>query len=72
MKINYTIEKMKNKLEYIEGGSLISSTGYAFIDEMGNTIIIVYGENNRDRMSEYLDDDNANREILKYKYINIR
>jgi len=39
--------------------------GYAFIDEFGGTIIIVYGEGLRDDMSKYL---NADRDPLKIKY----
>ena len=65
---------MKNKLEYIEGKSLISLNGYAFIDECGHCIIIVYGENNMDRMSEYLDnklDNSENMINIKYKYLEL-
>jgi hypothetical protein len=74
MKMPYTIEKMKNNLEYIEGNSLISLNGYAFIDEFGRCIIIVYGENNKSRMSSYFDDEINNIENIiniKYKCVNI-
>ena len=40
--------------------------GYAFIDEMGGTIIIVYGEGYRDLMSKYLDAD-GDKLNIKYK-----
>lgn len=33
----------------------IEYTGYAFIDERGHCIIIVYGEKKRDLMIEYLN-----------------
>jgi hypothetical protein len=39
--------------------------GYAFIDEWGGTIIIVYGEGRRDDMSKYLSSDG---DLLKIKY----
>ena len=40
-------------------------SGYAFIDECGNTIIIVYGDGRRDDMSKYLNSDG---DLLKIKY----
>jgi hypothetical protein len=43
----------------------ITTNGYAFIDENGNTIIIVYGEGKRDDMSKYLSEDG---DVLKLKY----
>jgi hypothetical protein len=66
--MKHTIEKMKNKLEYTEGKSVVSMTGYAFIDESGSCIIIVYGEGRRDAMSKYLNDigDILN---IKYKFV---
>ena len=59
---------MNNKLEYTEGKSVISMTGYAFMDECGGCIIIVYGEGRRDAMSKYLNDigDILN---IKYKFV---
>jgi hypothetical protein len=56
---------MKYKLEYTEGKSVISLNGYAFMDEYGCCIIIVYGENKRDAMSKYLTEDG---DLLKIKY----
>jgi hypothetical protein len=37
-----------------ENKEWITLNGYAFIDSWGYCIIIVYGENRRDLMSEYL------------------
>jgi hypothetical protein len=39
--------------------------GYAFVDEMGRTIIIVYGEGYRDLMSKYLNEEG---DVLNLKY----
>ena len=63
--MKYTIEKLKAKLEYTEGKSVVSLNGYAFIGEDGGCIIIVYGEGRRDAMEKYLNDDG---DILKIKY----
>jgi hypothetical protein len=52
-------------LTFLTDKKEISTNGYAFIDECGGTIIIVYGEGHRDEMSKYLDDDG---DILKLKY----
>lgn len=43
----------------------VKYNGYAFIDECGYCIIIVYGENRRDAMSEYL---NSETDPLGIKY----
>jgi len=67
----HTIENMKNNLVYHEGKTLISLNGYAFIDELGCCIIIVYGESNRDKMSEYLSNDNS-ESLVNIKYKNIK
>ena len=66
--MKYTIEKMKEKLEYTEGKSVVSLTGYAFIDEDGGCIIIVYGEGRRDAMEKYLN-DRGNILNIKYKFV---
>jgi hypothetical protein len=63
--MKHTIEKLKQKLEYTEGKTIISLTGYAFVDESGGTIIIVYGEGRRDAMSKYLSEDG---DLLGIKY----
>ena len=63
--MKFTIEKLKNKLEYTDGKSVVSQTGYAFMDECGGCIIIVYGEGRRDGMSKYLIEDG---DLLKIKY----
>jgi hypothetical protein len=59
---------MKNSLEYVEGKSIISLNGYAFMDENDSCIIIVYGEGKRDAMSDYLTGDGDLLKI-KYKYL---
>jgi hypothetical protein len=61
---------MKHKLEYTDNKVFISLNGYAFIDEGGQTIIIVYGEGRRDDMSKYLN-ENGDRIGIKYKIINL-
>ena len=61
---------MKHKLEYVDGKSKISMNGYAFIDENGGTIIIVYGEGRRDDMSKYLSED-GDKIGIKYKTITL-
>jgi len=52
----YTIQNIKNKLELYEGNrKLTSLNGYAFIDEKGHCIIIVYSEKKRDLVKKYLE-----------------
>lgn len=66
--MKHTIEKMKEKLTILIENKLISYDGYAFIDEFGGCIIIVYGENKRDAMSEYLNNKNDPL-CIKYKCV---
>lgn len=64
--MKHTIVKMKHPLVFLnENRKEITTNGYAFIDEMGNTIIIAYGEGYRDLMSKYL---NADGDLLHIKY----
>ena len=64
--MKFTIEKLKHKFEFLENNhTFVSLNGYAFIDEFGGCIIIVYGEGRRDAMSKYLNDDG---DLLKIKY----
>jgi hypothetical protein len=64
--MKHTIEKMKQPLVFQnDKGKKIITDGYAFIDEDGGTIIIVYGDGLRDEMSKYL---NSNGDILHLKY----
>ena len=68
--MQHRIEKMR-PLEILDHkGKLIKINGYAFIDECGSCIIIVYGEGRRDQMSEYLnrEDDPLG---LKYKIVDL-
>jgi hypothetical protein len=53
--MNYTVQNMKEPLVIIIDKKEISLKGYAFIDEMGHCIIIVYGENRRDSLMKLLD-----------------
>jgi len=55
--MKHTIQKMNEKLILYEGNKLVASlNGYAFIDDWGHCIIIVYGERNRDTLSQYLSE----------------
>lgn len=51
-------------------GKLIKINGYAFMDECGSYIIIVYGEGRRDSMSKYLN-GKGDPLGIKYKIINL-
>jgi len=66
--MKHTIEKLKNKWEYTEGKTVVSLDGYAFMDESGGCIIIVYGEGRRDVMEKYLN-DRGNILNIKYKIV---
>ena len=68
--MKFTIEKMKHKFEYTDNKVFVSLDGYAFIDESGHTIIIVYGESRRDDMSKYLSSE-GDPLGLKYNIITL-
>ena len=68
--MQHRIEKLKEKLTIIIDSKPISYTGYAFIDELGRCIIIVYGEGRRDDMSKYLTED-GDKLGIKYKCIDL-
>jgi len=64
--MNYTIKKLPTKLTFIDDQKkVVSLNGYAFIDEWGHCIIIVYGEGRCDSMSKYLSGDT---DEVKIKY----
>jgi hypothetical protein len=64
--MKHTIERMKNPLVILDDNRKpITTNGYAFVDECGGTIIIVYGEGRRDAMSKYLSEDG---DLLGIKY----
>lgn len=63
--MKHTIDKLKNKIEFVENGKTISTNGYAFTDESGCCIIITYCEGRKDAMSKYLTEDGN---VLKIKY----
>ena len=69
--MKYTIENMKQPLTFLtDDKKVISTNGYAFIDECGCTIIIVYGEGKRDGMAKYLDED-GDLLMIKYKCVKL-
>ena len=68
--MKHTIIKMKYPMVYVENKKEFTMEGYAFLDEGGGTIIIVYGEGRRDDMSKYLTND-GDLLRLKYKVINL-
>ena len=68
--MKHTIEKLKEKLTIVIDGKSISYNGYAFIDEHGRCIIIVYGEGRRDDMSKYLTED-GDKLGIKYKCVDL-
>lgn len=54
--MEHTIQEMDNVLTFKNSdGRYVSYNGYAFIDEWGYCIIIVYGESRRDSLSKYLN-----------------
>jgi hypothetical protein len=55
---------------YVENKKEFTMEGYAFLDETGNTIIIVYGEGRRDDMDKYLTND-GDLINIKYKIIDL-
>jgi hypothetical protein len=57
---------MKHTIEKMKSADPDGETGYAFIDESGSCIIIVYGERRRDSMTKYLFGD-TDPIHLKYK-----
>ena len=64
--MKHTIVKMKQPLVFLnDNRKEVTTNGYAFIDEWGGTIIIVYGEGRRDDMSKYLSNDG---DLLRLKY----
>lgn len=69
--MKHTIQKMNQVLKFQnENKEWISLNGYAFIDECGHCIMIVYGENKRDSFSEYLK-NNDDPLGIKYNYVDL-
>jgi hypothetical protein len=67
----HTIEKLKEPLTFVDDHKkTISVNGYAFMDEFGRCIIMVYGEGRRDSMSKYLSGDTDELHI-KYHTIDL-
>ena len=67
--MKYTIEPM-DPWKFEENGKIVSLNGFAFMDEYGKCIVIVYGERRRDAMKKYFDSD-TNELKLKYYYVPI-
>jgi hypothetical protein len=61
---------MKHPMVYVENKKEFRMEGYAFLDEAGGTIIIVYGEGRRDDMDKYLTND-GDLINIKYKVISL-
>ena len=69
--MKHTIEKLKEPFTFIdEHKKTVSINGYAFMDECGGCIIIVYGEGRRDSMSKYLSGD-TDELYIKYGIIDL-
>lgn len=57
--MKHTIVPMKQKIEILdENNKKISLTGYAFIDDWGFCIMIVYGEKKKELLTKYLSESN--------------
>ena len=52
--MKYTIQNMNQPFVFFENKKKISLNGYAFLDEFGKCLIIVYGEGRRDSVKNYL------------------
>ena len=52
--MRFTIVNMNHKYEFVEKNKKYLYNGYAFMDEMNHCMIIVYGENKRDSLIQYL------------------
>lgn len=61
---------MKHTIEKMKAQDADGQFGYAFLDESGNCIIIVYGEGRKNSMSKYLDGD-TDPLHLKYKIFDL-
>ena len=62
---------MKHTIEKMKAQDADGNFGYAFLDESGSCIIIVFGEGRRDSMSKYLN-GNVDPLHIKYKTFNLR
>jgi hypothetical protein len=72
MKMNFTIEKMNEKYEFYDHSlkKYFSLNGYAFMDESNHCFMIVYGENRKKSLAEYLKSEEDPLKI-KYKIVNL-
>jgi len=53
--MKFTIQNMTEPFIYFENKKKVVLKRYAFIDEAGHCLIIVFGENRRDLMKKYLE-----------------
>ena len=68
--MKHTIVKMGEPLTVMDDNRKKTFiNGYAFMDEHGSCIMIVYGENRRDTLSKYLNEDG---DELGLKYLTIQ
>ena len=67
----HAIEKISPIEIMDDNNKPVKLNGYAFMDEIGNCIIIRYGEGNRDAMSKYLNSEGEDLLGLKYKIVNL-
>jgi hypothetical protein len=51
----FTVKKMENRVAFVnENKKPVKLNGYAFLDEFGHCIIIVYGEARKKDVEEFL------------------
>jgi hypothetical protein len=56
--MKYVIKEMNHNLEFIKDNKKISLPGFAILDEIGLCFMIVYGEDKKDLMINYLNEQN--------------
>lgn len=68
--MKYTIQNMDTPFIFFENKKKIVLNGYAFIDELGKCIIIVFGEGRRDSLKKYFDGP-TDEQHIKYQYVDM-
>jgi len=68
--MKFTIHDMEEPFIYFENKKEIRLNGYAFIDEFGKCIIIVFGESRRDILKKHFEGP-TNELNLKYQYVDL-
>lgn len=69
MKMKYTISEMEDLVVY-ENKKQLKVKGYAFLDETGSCIMIVYGESRKKALMNHFDSDD-NSLGIKYSIIDL-